>query len=171
MLFCYLIVIFCMHLACVRKVVPPSSPSEEMGSYWGYKVRYASNLSGVINGSPYKVLLVMLLQWRYEVFSVFFELTTFCTEIFKVLYLTFFTTSRKDMIISLALQSMAKPLFHLSSSYLHSGIQSAYFFDKLLEEKNRSDLSIWMCKFVLPRWYGVTISEEHFLLIHYNFQL
>ncbi|KAF7068806.1 hypothetical protein CFC21_074531 [Triticum aestivum] len=40
--------------ACVRKVVPPSSPSEEMGSYWGYKVRYASNLSGVINDSPYK---------------------------------------------------------------------------------------------------------------------
>ncbi|KAM0872824.1 hypothetical protein ACQ4PT_038467 [Festuca glaucescens] len=39
---------------CVRKVVPPSSPSEEMGSYWGYKVRYASNLSDVINGSPYK---------------------------------------------------------------------------------------------------------------------
>ncbi|XBH96072.1 hypothetical protein VPH35_086536 [Triticum aestivum] len=40
--------------ACIRKVVPPSSPSEEMGSYWGYKVRYASNLSGVINDSPYK---------------------------------------------------------------------------------------------------------------------
>ncbi|KQK04438.1 putative methyltransferase C9orf114 [Brachypodium distachyon] len=40
--------------ACVRKVVPPSSPSDEMGSYWGYKVRYASNLSGVFNGSPYK---------------------------------------------------------------------------------------------------------------------
>ncbi|CAM0911208.1 unnamed protein product [Alopecurus aequalis] len=40
--------------ACVRKVVPPSSPSEEMGSYWGYKVRYASNLSDVINGTPYK---------------------------------------------------------------------------------------------------------------------
>uniref|UniRef100_A0A453MAM6 Uncharacterized protein n=1 Tax=Aegilops tauschii subsp. strangulata TaxID=200361 RepID=A0A453MAM6_AEGTS len=47
--------------ACVRKVVPQSSPSEEMGSYWGYKVRYASNLSGVINDSPYKVLLVRLL--------------------------------------------------------------------------------------------------------------
>ncbi|CAN6173891.1 unnamed protein product [Urochloa humidicola] len=40
--------------ACVRKVVPPSTPREEMGSYWGYKVRYASNLSGVLKNSPYK---------------------------------------------------------------------------------------------------------------------
>ncbi|OEL36729.1 putative methyltransferase C9orf114 [Dichanthelium oligosanthes] len=40
--------------ACVRKVVPPSIPREEMGSYWGYKVRYASNLSGVLKNSPYK---------------------------------------------------------------------------------------------------------------------
>ncbi|XP_072955057.1 uncharacterized protein [Typha angustifolia] len=38
---------------CLRKVVLPSSP-REMGLYWGYKVRYASNLSGVINSSPYK---------------------------------------------------------------------------------------------------------------------
>ncbi|TVU20733.1 hypothetical protein EJB05_30328 [Eragrostis curvula] len=40
--------------ACVRKVVPSSTPSEEMGSYWGYKVRYASNLSGIFKNSPYK---------------------------------------------------------------------------------------------------------------------
>ncbi|PUZ70210.1 hypothetical protein GQ55_2G208200 [Panicum hallii var. hallii] len=40
--------------ACVRKVVPPSTPREEMGSYWGYKVRYASSLSGVFKNSPYK---------------------------------------------------------------------------------------------------------------------
>lgn len=40
--------------ACVRKVVLPSSPREEMGLYWGYKVRYAPNLSGVFNDSPYK---------------------------------------------------------------------------------------------------------------------
>ncbi|TKW32506.1 hypothetical protein SEVIR_2G172500v4 [Setaria viridis] len=40
--------------ACIREVVPPSTPREEMGSYWGYKVRYASNLSGVLKNSPYK---------------------------------------------------------------------------------------------------------------------
>ncbi|KAL6626157.1 hypothetical protein ACP70R_029883 [Stipagrostis hirtigluma subsp. patula] len=40
--------------ACVRKVVPPSTPREEMGSYRGYKVRYASNLSDVFKDSPYK---------------------------------------------------------------------------------------------------------------------
>jgi len=40
--------------ACVRKVVPPSTLREEMGSYWGYKVRYASSLSGVFKNSPYK---------------------------------------------------------------------------------------------------------------------
>ncbi|CAN6204093.1 unnamed protein product [Urochloa humidicola] len=40
--------------ACIRKVVPHSTPRKEMGSYWGYKVRYASNLSGVFKNSPYK---------------------------------------------------------------------------------------------------------------------
>ncbi|KAF8712099.1 hypothetical protein HU200_028939 [Digitaria exilis] len=41
-------------LTTERKVVPPCTPREEMGSYWGYKVRYASNLSGVFRNSPYK---------------------------------------------------------------------------------------------------------------------
>ncbi|KAK3160938.1 hypothetical protein QOZ80_1BG0068690 [Eleusine coracana subsp. coracana] len=40
--------------ACARKVVPSYTPSEETRSYWGYKVRYASNLSGVFKNSPYK---------------------------------------------------------------------------------------------------------------------
>ncbi|XP_062199433.1 uncharacterized protein LOC133901912 [Phragmites australis] len=40
--------------ACVRKVVSPSTSTEEMGSYWGYKVRYASNLSGVFKNSPFE---------------------------------------------------------------------------------------------------------------------
>ncbi|XP_015688148.1 putative methyltransferase C9orf114 isoform X2 [Oryza brachyantha] len=40
--------------ACIRKVVPPSTPRDEMELYWGYKVRYASNLSGVFSDSPYK---------------------------------------------------------------------------------------------------------------------
>nr|CAD1817200.1 unnamed protein product [Ananas comosus var. bracteatus] len=40
--------------ACLRKVVSPSSPKEEMGMYRGYKVRYASSLSTVFNSSPFK---------------------------------------------------------------------------------------------------------------------
>ncbi|CAD6339843.1 unnamed protein product [Miscanthus lutarioriparius] len=40
--------------ACIRKVVPPSTPREQMGSYWGYKVRYTSNLSSVFKNSPFK---------------------------------------------------------------------------------------------------------------------
>ncbi|KAF0921081.1 hypothetical protein E2562_038465 [Oryza meyeriana var. granulata] len=40
--------------ACIRKVVPPSAPRDKMELYWGYKVRYASNLSGVFSDSPYK---------------------------------------------------------------------------------------------------------------------
>ncbi|KAJ0976099.1 hypothetical protein J5N97_018064 [Dioscorea zingiberensis] len=38
---------------CLRKVVPPMSPREE-GLYWGYKVRYASNISSVFKNSPFK---------------------------------------------------------------------------------------------------------------------
>ncbi|OAY85445.1 putative methyltransferase C9orf114 [Ananas comosus] len=40
--------------ACLRKIVSPSSPREEMGKYRGYKVRYASSLSTVFNSSPFK---------------------------------------------------------------------------------------------------------------------
>lgn len=39
---------------CVKQVVTSMSPREEMGLYWGYKVRYASNLSYVFKDSPYK---------------------------------------------------------------------------------------------------------------------
>ncbi|XP_058077703.1 uncharacterized protein LOC131226053 [Magnolia sinica] len=39
---------------CLRKVVPSSKPREELGQYWGYKVRYASNVSHVFNGCPYE---------------------------------------------------------------------------------------------------------------------
>ena len=38
-----------------KQVVASMSPMEEMGLYWGYRVRYASNLSSVFNGSPFKV--------------------------------------------------------------------------------------------------------------------
>ncbi|XP_031276572.1 putative methyltransferase C9orf114 [Pistacia vera] len=37
-----------------RKVVPASKPKEETGMYWGYKVRYASNISSVFKDCSYK---------------------------------------------------------------------------------------------------------------------
>ncbi|CAL5416065.1 unnamed protein product [Camellia sinensis] len=37
-----------------RQVVSSSQPREELGMYWGYKVRYASSISSVFNDSPYK---------------------------------------------------------------------------------------------------------------------
>ncbi|KAI3459370.1 hypothetical protein Pfo_016033 [Paulownia fortunei] len=36
-----------------RKIVPSSRPREE-GMYWGYKVRYASNISSVFKNCPYQ---------------------------------------------------------------------------------------------------------------------
>ncbi|KAG1365443.1 hypothetical protein COCNU_12G004430 [Cocos nucifera] len=39
---------------CLKNVVTPSSPREQMGLYWGYKVRYASNLSHVFKNCPFK---------------------------------------------------------------------------------------------------------------------
>ncbi|CAI9770993.1 unnamed protein product [Fraxinus pennsylvanica] len=36
-----------------RKIVPSSRPRED-GMYWGYKVRYASNISSVFKNCPYK---------------------------------------------------------------------------------------------------------------------
>lgn len=39
-----------------RKIVSPSRPWEE-GMYWGYKVRYAANISSVFKNCPYQVLL------------------------------------------------------------------------------------------------------------------
>lgn len=40
---------------CLKNIVTPSSPREQMGLYWGYKVRYASNLSRVFKNCPFKV--------------------------------------------------------------------------------------------------------------------
>ncbi|OMO61227.1 SNF2-related protein [Corchorus capsularis] len=37
-----------------RQVVSSSKPREAAGTYWGYKVRYASNISSVFKESPYK---------------------------------------------------------------------------------------------------------------------
>ncbi|XP_016720666.2 putative methyltransferase C9orf114 homolog isoform X2 [Gossypium hirsutum] len=37
-----------------RQVVSPSKPREDTGTYWGYKVRYASNISSVFSDCPYK---------------------------------------------------------------------------------------------------------------------
>ncbi|XP_010420729.1 PREDICTED: putative methyltransferase C9orf114 [Camelina sativa] len=41
-------------LDLVRKIVPPSKPREEAGMYWGYKVRYASQLSSVFKECPFQ---------------------------------------------------------------------------------------------------------------------
>ncbi|XP_057956764.1 uncharacterized protein LOC131150185 isoform X2 [Malania oleifera] len=38
----------------LHQVVSSSKPREEGGTYWGYKVRYASNISSVFNSCPYK---------------------------------------------------------------------------------------------------------------------
>lgn len=40
-----------------RKVVPSSRPRDE-GMYWGYKVRYAPNISSVFKNCPYQVLFL-----------------------------------------------------------------------------------------------------------------
>ncbi|KAJ9154345.1 hypothetical protein P3X46_027692 [Hevea brasiliensis] len=37
-----------------HEVVSLSKPKEESGMYWGYRVRYASNISSVFNDCPYK---------------------------------------------------------------------------------------------------------------------
>ncbi|KAI3752000.1 hypothetical protein L2E82_23099 [Cichorium intybus] len=37
-----------------HQIVSSSKPTEEAGMYWGYKVRYAPNISSVINNCPYK---------------------------------------------------------------------------------------------------------------------
>ncbi|PPS06358.1 hypothetical protein GOBAR_AA14301 [Gossypium barbadense] len=37
-----------------RQVVSSSKPREDTGTYWGYKVRYASNISSVFSDCPYK---------------------------------------------------------------------------------------------------------------------
>ncbi|XP_020878276.1 putative methyltransferase C9orf114 homolog isoform X1 [Arabidopsis lyrata subsp. lyrata] len=41
-------------LDLVRQIVPPSKPREEAGMYWGYKVRYASQLSSVFKECPFQ---------------------------------------------------------------------------------------------------------------------
>ncbi|KAG7609749.1 Nucleic acid-binding OB-fold [Arabidopsis suecica] len=41
-------------LDLVRQIVPPSKPREEAGMYWGYKVRYASQLSSVFKECPFE---------------------------------------------------------------------------------------------------------------------
>ncbi|KAI3952052.1 hypothetical protein MKW92_019762 [Papaver armeniacum] len=43
----------CLETYSLRKVVPSSTPREE-GSYWGYKVRYAPNISFVFKDCPFE---------------------------------------------------------------------------------------------------------------------
>lgn len=44
----------------LHKVVSSSKPREEVGTYWGYKVRYASNISSVFKECPFKVLKISM---------------------------------------------------------------------------------------------------------------
>lgn len=46
---------FWSYVEGLKQVVTSISPKEEMGLYWGYRVRYASGLSSVFKDSPYKV--------------------------------------------------------------------------------------------------------------------
>lgn len=48
----------CIYLDLPRLVASSSKPREEAGMYWGYKVRYASNISSVFKDCPYKVILI-----------------------------------------------------------------------------------------------------------------
>ncbi|VYS67323.1 unnamed protein product [Arabidopsis thaliana] len=41
-------------LDLVRQIVPPCKPREEAGMYWGYEVRYASQLSSVFKECPFE---------------------------------------------------------------------------------------------------------------------
>lgn len=40
-----------------RQIVPSCKPKEESGIYWGYKVRYAPNISSVFKDCSYKVYI------------------------------------------------------------------------------------------------------------------
>lgn len=46
---------YLLFLDFVHQVVSSSKPREEVGTYWGYKVRYASNISSVFKECPFKV--------------------------------------------------------------------------------------------------------------------
>ncbi|KAL8208825.1 hypothetical protein R6Q57_008237 [Mikania cordata] len=43
-----------------RPIVSSSTPREEAGMYWGYKVRYAANISSALKGCPYKVHVFLI---------------------------------------------------------------------------------------------------------------
>lgn len=44
-----------LHLDLPRQVVSSSKPTREEGTYWGYQVRYAHNISAVFKDCAYKV--------------------------------------------------------------------------------------------------------------------
>jgi hypothetical protein len=45
-----------LYTDCIRQAVDRSEPSKKMGLYWGYNVRYSSNISCVFKECPYQVL-------------------------------------------------------------------------------------------------------------------
>jgi len=54
-----------VHVDLVRQIVPPSKPREEAGMYWGYKVRYASQLSSVFKECPFEVIIMILVSTSF----------------------------------------------------------------------------------------------------------
>jgi hypothetical protein len=51
-------ILYCIYLDSPRQVVSLLKPREEAGMYWGYRVRYASNISSVFKDCPYKVVIL-----------------------------------------------------------------------------------------------------------------
>jgi hypothetical protein len=52
-------ILYCIYLDSPRQVVSLLKPREEAGMYWGYRVRYASNISSVFKDCPYKVEILL----------------------------------------------------------------------------------------------------------------
>lgn len=137
------------------------------GIILGYKFRYAANLSGVINGSPYKVLLVRLLYTanaRSRCSQLFWTQPYVVHKYLSYHYLILFHHFQEGYDFIVGTSEHGETNISLSSSYLHLGIPSAYILDYHREKK--TDLVVWMCNFFLRRWHGVSIYEAHFSPIH-----
>lgn len=63
----------CIYLDIPRGIVSSSKPMEEAGMYWGYRVRYASNLSSVFKDCPHKVFILILPHWFFLLSLSFFS--------------------------------------------------------------------------------------------------
>lgn len=59
-----------LHLDLPRQVISSSKPREE-GTYWGYQVRYAHNISAVFKDCAYKVSSPLLNRQIWLIISLF----------------------------------------------------------------------------------------------------